>query len=101
MKKSLSSCALSLGVLFVMGFAGTSVFADGIVFVGPNHDIKIVPPLEVLSLQHHGSNSSETGGVSVNGSKDALFGDTSAGPHTLSVAFGRIGPTPRPLGSLM
>ena len=101
MNKLLSRLALSLGVLLVIGFAQTSVWADGIVFVGPNHDNKIVPPLEELSLQHHGNNTSEIGGVSFNGSNDVIFGDTSAGPHNLTVPFASIGSTPIQLGILM
>ena len=101
MNKLLSRLALSLGVLLVIGFVQTSVWADGIVFVGANHDNKIVPPLEVLSLQHHGNNTSEIGGVSFSGSNDVIFGDTSAGPHNLTVPFASVGSTPIQLGILM
>ncbi len=100
MNKFLTKLGIGFGVLILMGMMGTSAFADGIVFVGPNHDNKIVPPLEVLSLQHHGNNVYETGGVSYNGSQDVLFGDTSAGPHNLTVPFTSLGTTPANLGIL-
>jgi PEP-CTERM motif-containing protein len=81
---------LTLGVLVTISLAGTSAFADGIVFVGPNHS-KLVPPLAVLNLQHHGNNTTESGGVRFDGSQDVAFGDISAGPHQHTVAFSDIG----------
>ncbi len=90
MKKAFSKGILSLGALLIMSLTGTSAFADGIVFVEPNHN-KLVPPLAALNLQHHGHNTTESGGVSFNGSRDVAFGDISAGPHQNTVAFSDIG----------
>jgi PEP-CTERM motif-containing protein len=81
---------LTLGVLVTISLAGTSAFANGIVFIGPNHS-KLVPPLAVLNLQHHGHNTTESGGVRFDGSQDVAFGDISAGPHQHTVAFSDIG----------
>jgi len=53
---------------------------------------KLVPPLASLNLQHHGSNTTETGGVRWNGTEDVWFGDTtSAGPHQSTILFGDLG----------
>jgi hypothetical protein len=102
MKRFFSHIALGIGVLVIMGMMTTSAFADGIVFVGPNHDNKIVPPLEVLSLQHHGNSTVEEGGVSVNGGgNDVRFGDTSAGPHNNTIAFSSLNTTANNLGILL
>lgn len=90
MNKFFSKGILILGVLLTICFAGTSAFADGIVFVEPNHS-KLVPPLAALNLQHNGKNTTESGGVRWNGSKDVAFGDISAGPHQHTVAFRDIG----------
>ena len=57
---------------------------------GLNHT-KLVPPLAVLNLQHHGNSTTESGGVRWNGSRDVAFGDISAGPHQHTVAFSDIG----------
>ncbi|MGI9067954.1 MAG: PEP-CTERM sorting domain-containing protein [Pyrinomonadaceae bacterium] len=73
-----------------VSLAGTSAFADGIVFVEPNHS-KLVPPLAALNLQHHGNSTIESGGVRWNGSSDVAFGDISAGPHQHTIAFSDIG----------
>jgi hypothetical protein len=90
MNKIFSKGILALGALVTISLAGTSAFADGIVFVGPNHS-KLVPPLAVLNLQHHGHNTTESGGVRFDGSQDIAFGDISAGPHQHTVAFSDIG----------
>lgn len=90
MNKPFSRGILILGALFTISFASTSAFADGIVFVEPNHS-KLVPPLAALNLQHHGHNTTESGGVRFNGSGDVAFGDISAGPHQHTVAFSDIG----------
>jgi len=86
----LSNGFLILGALLIVTFASSSAFADGIVFVEPNHS-KLVPPLAALNLQHHGNNTTESGGVRWNGSRDVWFGDTSAGPHQNTVLFSDIG----------
>jgi len=96
----LPKIAGGVGVVVVIALVGTTALADGILFVGPNHDNKIVPPLEVLSLQHHGNNNAETGGVSFNGANDVLLGDTSAGPHNLTVPFISLGAMASELGIL-
>jgi hypothetical protein len=90
MNKPISKGLLILGVLLTISFAGTTAFADGIVFVEPNHS-KLVPPLAALNLQHHGNSTTESGGVRWNGSRDVWFGDTSAGPHQNTVPFLDIG----------
>jgi PEP-CTERM motif-containing protein len=100
MDKIFRKIGLVLGIAVILLFTSSSALADGIVFVGPNHDNKLVPPLEVLSLQHHGNNTFETGGVSFDGSNNVIFGDTSAGPHNLTVPFASIGTTPVNLGIL-
>jgi hypothetical protein len=101
MKKFFSHIALSLGAFIIIGLASSSAFADGIIFVGPNHDVKIVPPVEALSLQHHGNSTVESGGVSYNGTSDVRFGDTSAGPHNNTVLFSSLGTSPQNLGILL
>src|SRR5688500_15081849 len=90
MNRAFSKGILILAVLLTISFAGTSAFADGIVFVEPNHS-KVVPPLAALNLQHHGNNTTESGGVRWNGSSDVAFGDISAGPHQHTVLFSDIG----------
>jgi PEP-CTERM motif-containing protein len=90
MNTPFSKGILILGTLLTMSLAGTSAFADGIVFVEPNHS-KLVPPLAALNLQHHGNSTTESGGVRWNGSSDVAFGDISAGPHQHTVAFSDIG----------
>lgn len=101
MKRFFSHIALSLGAFIIIGLASSSAFADGIIFVGPNHDNKIVPPIEALSLQHHGNSTTESGGVSYNGTNDVRFGDTSAGPHNNTVPFSSLGTTANNLGILL
>jgi hypothetical protein len=100
MNRFFTKVAIGSGVLVIMGLTGISAFADGIIFVGPNHNNKIVPPLEILSLQHHGNSSVESGGVRFNGSRDVIFGDTSAGPHNLTVPFTSLGTSASNLGIL-
>jgi hypothetical protein len=90
MKNILSRGVLILGALLIISFGCGSAYADGIVFVSPDHS-KLVPPLAALNLQHHGNSTTESGGVRWNGSVDVAFGDISAGPHQHTVAFGDIG----------
>lgn len=90
MNKPFSKGILILGALLIISFASTSAFADGIVFVEPNHT-KLVPPLAALNLQHHGNSTTESGGVRWNGSRDVAFGNISAGPHQHTVPFLDIG----------
>jgi hypothetical protein len=90
MNKSFANGILTLGALLIISFASSSAFADGIVFIEPNHS-KLVPPLAALNLQHYGKNTTESGGVRWNGSGDDAFGDISAGPHQHTVLFSDIG----------
>lgn len=101
MNKVFTRLMLGFAAVILVALTGTTALADGIVFVGPNHDIKIVPPLEVLSLEHHGDNDFESGGVSYNGVSDDIFGDTSAGPHNLTVQFSSLGTSATNLGILL
>jgi hypothetical protein len=101
MNKFFTKIGICFAALVIMGVASTSAFADGIIFVGPNHDNKIVPPIEALSLQHHGNSTVESGGVSYDGSNDVRFGDTSAGPHNNTVAFSSLGVPANNLGILL
>src|SRR6266849_3896402 len=90
MNKPFSTGILILAAILTISFACTSAYADGIVFGAPNHS-KLVPPLAALNLQHHGHNSTESGGVRFNGTGDVSFGDISAGPHQHTVAFADLG----------
>jgi len=92
MKKTCFKGILILGVLLTISFASTTAFADGIVFLEANHS-KLVPPLAALNLQHHGHNTTESGGVRFDGTSDVAFGDISAGPHQHTVAFSDLGTT--------
>jgi len=90
MKKIFSHITLCLGILVFLSLASISAYADGIVFDGDNHD-KLVPPLSVLNLQGH---PSESGGVSWNGTSEVEFGDTIRGPnHNNTFTFGQFGIT--------
>lgn len=101
MNKFFTKIGMCFAALVIMGVASTSALADGIIFVGPNHDVKIVPPIEALSLQHHGNSTVESGGVSYNGTNDVRFGDTSAGPHNHTIAFSSLGVPANQLGILL
>jgi hypothetical protein len=90
MNKPFSKGLLIFAAILTISFACSSAYADGIVFVEPNHS-KLVPPLAALNLQHHGNNTTESGGVRWNGGSDVAFGDISAGPHQHTVAFSDIG----------
>ena len=90
MNKPFSKGLLIFAAILTISLAYTSAYADGIVFVEPNHS-KLVPPLAALNLQHHGNNTTESGGVRWNGSGDVDFGDISAGPHQHTIAFSDIG----------
>src|SRR6266404_6953575 len=88
--KVLSKITFALAALVFISVSVGSARADGIVLVGP-HQQKLVPPLAALNLQHHGSNTIESGGVRFDGSGDVDFGDISAGPHQHTVAFSDLG----------
>jgi hypothetical protein len=70
--------------------ASSAAYADGITLVTTQVQ-KLVPPLESLALEHHGNSTSESGGVSWNGTEDVWFGDTSAGPHQNTILFSALG----------
>ncbi|HEV7859808.1 MAG TPA: PEP-CTERM sorting domain-containing protein [Pyrinomonadaceae bacterium] len=90
MSRFFSKLALSVAALVILGLTGSNAYADGIVFAGENHD-KLVPPLSVLNLQGH---PSETGGVSWNGHGDVEFGDTIRGQnHNNTFTLGQFGIT--------
>src|SRR5262245_52586427 len=82
---------ITLAAVAVIGIASSAAYADGITLVTTQVQ-KLVPPLASLNLQHHGSNTFETGGVSWNGTEDVWFGDaTSAGPHQNTILFSDLG----------
>ena len=81
---------LTFAAVVVIGLAHTAAYADGIIFVNPQIQ-KLVPPLEALSLEHHGNNPTENGGVRWDGSEDTWFGDTSAGPHQHTILYRQLG----------
>jgi hypothetical protein len=89
MKNRFTNIALCLSALIFLGLTASSAYADGITFAGDNHD-KLVPPLSVLNLQGH---PSESGGVSFNGTQDVQFGDTIRGPHNSTFTFSQFGIT--------
>ena len=89
MKNRFTNIALCLSALIFLGLTASSAYADGITFAGDNHD-KLVPPLSVLNLQGH---PSESGGVSFNGTKDVQFGDTIRGPHNSTFTLSQFGIT--------
>src|SRR5713226_7276733 len=88
--KLFSRITLSLAALAFIGVTSGTAFADGIVLVSPNIQ-KLVPPLAALNLQHHGNNTTESGGVSFTSSGDLAFGDLSAGPHQHTVSLTGLG----------
>jgi hypothetical protein len=88
--KVATKLALLLTAVVIIGMAQTAVYADGITVVTTQVE-KLVPPLAALNLQHHGSNTTESGGVRWNGADDVWFGDTSAGPHQHTILYGDLG----------
>ena len=84
--KIIVGCA---ALVLISCFSG-SAYADGLVLVSPQIQ-KLVPPLASLNLQHSGNNTTETGGVRWDGTKDVWFGDTSAGPHQNTVSLTDLG----------
>jgi len=88
--KLFSKVVLGIAVIAFVGMTSGKVYADGIFLVGPQKE-KLVPPLAALNLQHHGSNTIETGGVRWDGSRDVSFGDISAGPHQHTILFSSLG----------
>src|SRR5712691_9907360 len=88
--KLLSKVMLAIAALVLFGLTSSTAYADGIVLVSPDIQ-KLVPPLAALNLQHHGNNTTESGGVSFTGSGDLAFGDLSAGPHQHTVSLTDLG----------
>lgn len=88
--KIASRLVISIAVLAFIAISSSAARADAIVLVRPQIE-KLVPPLATLNLQHHGSSTTESGGVSWDGTGDVWFGDTSAGPHQHTVAFSSLG----------
>jgi len=81
---------LMFAAVVVIGLAHTAAYADGVTLVTTQVE-KLVPPLAALNLQHHGSNTTESGGVRWDGTDDVWFGDTSAGPHQNTILFSSLG----------
>jgi hypothetical protein len=81
---------LMLSAVLIVGMAHTAAYADGITVVTTQVE-KLVPPLAALNLQHHGSNTTESGGVRWDGTDDVWFGDTSAGPHQHTIMYSDLG----------
>jgi hypothetical protein len=104
MGKVFNKIMFSFGALIIMGMTVTSAFADGIV-LGNVQRQKLVPPLAVLNLQHHGNSTHVDAGIGWNGSGDTILGNSrniSAGPnHNNTVLFSSIGTSPGNLGILL
>ncbi len=94
MKKFFSTIALGFMAMLFLSVNGATVYAEGIVLLGPN-DQKLVPPQTVLDLNHQGNNSTEAGGVGFNGSSDFRFGPGNfvSGPHNQTITFSQTGAT--------
>src|SRR2546423_4140339 len=88
--KTFSKMIIGCAALVLIGCFSGSAYADGLVLVSPQIQ-KLVPPLASLNLQHSGNNTSETGGVPWDGTKDGWFGGTSAGPHQDTVTLTDLG----------
>jgi PEP-CTERM motif len=86
MKKFLSSIALSIAALFIVGFSSTSAYADGIVLATDPAlihaaGIGVIQP-SLLSLRPQGNSTNAFGGVLWNGTSDVRYGDAYNGAHT-------------------
>src|SRR5256714_15405663 len=88
--KLLSKLLVGCVVLVSSACSYGRAYADGFCLVSAVFQ-NLVPPLAALNLQHHGNNTTESGGVRWNGSGDVDFGDISAGPHQHTIAFSDIG----------
>jgi hypothetical protein len=88
--KIIARLLVTIGAITIIGLASSAAYADGIVLVSPQIE-KLVPPLAALNLEHHGNNTTESGGVRWDGTNDVWFGDTSAGPHQHTIAFSSLG----------
>ena len=86
----LSKLLIPCAILTFVACASSHAYADGVVLISPAFQ-KLVPPLAALNLQHHGNNTTETGGVRWNGTGDVDFGDISAGPHQHTVSLTDLG----------
>jgi hypothetical protein len=86
MKRVLSSIALSIAALVVLGLAGTNAYADGITLSTDPAlihaaGIGVIQP-SLLSLRPQGHSTDAFGGVLWNGSQDVRYGDAYNGAHT-------------------
>jgi PEP-CTERM motif len=94
MKRVLSSIALCIAALFILGFSGQRAYADGIVLVGASElHPDGVGLRTVLSLQSPGGSSNEAGGISWTGSHDHTFGDATRGGTNNTVSLFDLGVT--------
>ena len=95
MKRVLSSIALSIAALVIVGFSGTNAYADGIVLSTDPAlihaaGIGVIQP-SLLSLRPQGNSTNAFGGVSWNGTQDVRYGDAYNGAHTHLVTPGNSG----------
>ncbi len=107
MRRLLAKFALSLGALMFLSFAGTTAYADGIVFAGPDpcfpggvgRGCGSDRAPHILSIQRSGGTSVEEGGVRANSTTGAqeTFGsaadDTQRGRNTRLISLTEIGIT--------
>lgn len=86
MRRFLSTIALGIAALVVVGFSGTNAYADGII-LGTDPalihaaGIGVIQP-SLLSLRPQGNSTNAFGGVSWNGTRDVRYGDAYNGAHT-------------------
>lgn len=86
MRRFLSTIALSIAALVVVGFSGTNAYADGITLSTDPAlihaaGIGVIQP-SLLSLRPQGNSTNAFGGVAWNGSQDVRYGDAYNGAHT-------------------
>ena len=86
MRRFLSTIALSIAALIVVGFSGTNAYADGITLSSDPAlihaaGIGVIQP-SLLSLRPQGNSTNAFGGVSWNGTQDVRYGDAYNGAHT-------------------
>lgn len=103
MSRVVTKSVLSLAALLFIGLSAGNVYADGIVFVGPDPCFPAgvgrgcgpdrAP--HVLSVQSPGSSTTETGAVgrSTSSSGDVKTGDWLRGANTQTVSLSQIGTT--------
>jgi hypothetical protein len=74
----LSKLPIPCAVLTFVACASSHAYADGVVLISPAFQ-KLVPPLAALNLQHHGNNTTETGGVRWSGTGDVNLATSAPG----------------------